>query len=448
VFVADEGDEDESPVGFGGWTGCDGTEGDYVINFPDGSGTDVDLDGTWMTLSLREEDDECQATIAARWYPAARLPARVTRTAVLLRHPDESGEVSELGFEEDALSDMYYDSDALSEVPPVLATGRYSGMTWFYEVYWRSIELPRNAVGALRDPVRGLTIWQWSEDDICGHEWAVEEGSVKPDKQAPSVRSGPATFTPPTRPSGWAGCYNHSAEFLRPGVPREGLLPWDIVAVEASETVPGLESSIRVSGADAPGESTVTPFAPAELTDGATADDTWAWARFADWDRVSGTVQVVTVDEGLADAAGNPLATAQFELMVRDVGPPRSSFEFDGESRATIFGSVSMHADHVSVRGPCDYNEHGVAGRLETADRNRVLFRVRSPENAILIRVYGASGRRYSIEGYEETIWAYEWETAEIPIQDEPEVGFTVTPYGECHFYEGAQVDIDRIWAD
>ena len=225
-------------------------------------------------------------------------------------------------------------------------------------------------------------------------------------------------------------------------------MPWDVVAVQATEPLAGLASHLEIVDPANPGSPSIS-FADATLAEGVPATDTWAWAWFTDWDAVRGTTQTVSVLPSLKDGTGKPVQETSFSLTVLDVGEAAASHDFEGTALGVAgFGNVTVDAGAVTIVAPCNSGTGGIAGRLITSGAQKVFAKVQPDQgSSVQFRLWGRSGATYESDSWVEPD-PDGWATLEVPIGAEDEVGFTVSPNSLCHWTTNASVVVDRIWAE
>ncbi|MBI4918187.1 MAG: hypothetical protein HY825_20290 [Acidobacteria bacterium] len=408
--------------GSGGWGPhpCGALAGFYELSLlPDDPAATPD-DAVDMTLELADDGDACRARLTPRFYPTASVATEVLSAAVVL-------------------------DDSVGAVLPTASVGWYWGLGYFREYHFKEIVLARGPDGAFNGAASAKVDVNWAEDDICLVSEMPYFGTLAADAVAPEIYAGPTRVRPAKRPSG--DCFVASGGKTRPGWPEDTLLPWDVVAVEASEALAGLASHVSIA-AQGGGPTATSGWQDAPIAEGVTAADTWAWARLTDWDAVLGTVQVVSVADGLVDGVGLALGAQAREVPVLDVGPAVDAHELDGTVTVGTFGQVAIAAGTASVTAPCNSGVGGVAGRILTAGKTKVLMRVRLDNlSSLVATVVGRSGATYAVpspggpdpEG---------WLIAEASIAGESEIGFVLVPNSYCHWANDANVEIDRVWAE
>lgn len=386
---------------------CDGLAGDYDVALaPVGTVQPSQA----FSLSLSATGTACSALIAPSGYPAVTLPARLDAGA--LRLDDTSG--PEL---------------------PTLTAGWYWGLHFYREYHFKELSLARAATGALSGAASALVDVQWAEDDICSvdvdQSWS---GTLGPDVTPPGLRAGGRSVIAPKRPS--SDCFSPTGGKARPGLPA-AILPWETLAVEATEPVPGLSAglSLELGGVALATSWTDAPFAP----------DVWAWTALDDWDAVRGKTLTVRAAASLRDRAGHALVERALPVSVLDVGPALASHDFDKLGNVAVFGDATLEGGVLRVEAPCNSGTGGVAGRLRSRGADAVRMRLRADGGtSVLIDVAGKSGRHYT----GQSPFGGEWATVDVPIDSESEVGFSVVPNSLCHWTTSAVVWVDRVWVE
>ena len=414
---AGEGGAVDTAGGSGGEGGgehapsCQGLDGSYDLELaPDFAADDPDAI-TRFTVQLEETAVGCRASVAPEFYPESEALVEIGESSVRLLPT--------------------YDSDSDFEAT-VLAMGWYWGLTFFREYYFHEFDLARD--GAELGPAataRGSTAA--AEDDIAWTDAVDYVGTLTRDARAPQIEVSAAAIDIPVPPP---ADFASTGGERRPGLPEE-LLPWDTVEVRASEPLVGLLDALSVVGNDD------VVWAPATQAAEVTTDDTWAWARFGDWDAVAGTTQTIAVAAGLEDAVGRPFAAAEFPLEVLDVPPAVEQHDFDDATTVASFGELTQGDGFVTATAPCNSGVGGVAGRLITENAVSIEMRARA-DSALLFTVVGSNGREYDeleISAADDD----DYRIYTILLDGVSEVGFTVVPNSMCHWTVNANVDIDWI---
>ncbi|MFO0567547.1 MAG: hypothetical protein U0263_17950 [Polyangiaceae bacterium] len=385
---------------------CDGLAGNYDISLEPATGS---ADATKLTLRLSSKSGACVARVTPAGYPAVELEAAVGANAIEL-------------------------DDTTGPELPTLTTGWYWGLHFFREYHFRHVTLPRTSSGAFDGTAHATVDVAWAEDDICSVGELEWSGSVGPDGTPPTLYVGPPLVYAPKRPDP-GSCFSASGGKVRPGMPEQAL-PWDPVALEASEPLAGLASASTAAH--------TLGFSDAVLDENTKATDVWAWATVSDWESVRGK-SIEVRSEGLVDAAGLALTPTTYEVPVLDVGPAVSAHELDSADGLATFGTVAMDGEFLRVEANCNSGLGGIAGRLSTSGASKVVFRVRTDVGTtLLVEVIGVSGTHYpGGAGYDE-----EWHTVEVPISGESEVGFTLVPNSMCHWTTHATAWVDRIYSE
>ncbi len=397
---------------------CDGLEGSYDLNLGPAS--------TRITMTLSGRKEGCEAVVTPLQNPSYLTIADIGAGEVVLRESCSE--------------------DDPESCSALMATGWYWGLGFFREYYWHQIVLPRKEEGGFEGSATAEVDVHWAEDDIASIDRITYSGSVAPDQTAPQLWAGPHLLEPPSLiPEYPEYSFSASGGKARPGQPEE-MLPWDVLAVEASEPVKGLDAHLQMAAGENGSEAAaITGFAPAELLHGAHTQDTWSWTRFEDWDSVRGTNQKVVVEDGLVDAAGHAVESKILTVPVLDPGPALPEHDFQGDLTVLCYSECTLQPGQVEAVAPCNSGLGGVAGRLITEGAQAVKIRYNSFD-AVLIDLFGRSGARYHRDYVRPD--ADGWVVLEIVIEDEPEVGFSITPNSLCHWSTHAAVVVDRVWAE
>lgn len=386
---------------------CDGLAASYDVTLSPEGQTETE---THFSLALSAEAGECVARMTPSGYPTVS-PALLLGSSAL-----------EL-------------DDAHGPELPSLTTGWYWGLHFFREYHFRHLKLGRAADGSLDGTAGAQVDVMWAEDDICSVSESTWSGSVSADVTPPVLSAGAPSVRPPKRPSE-SDCFSPSGGETRPGMPEE-LLPWDTLAVEASEPVFGLAAGLSAEHASA--------FKDAPIDAQATAAGVWAWASLPDWDAVRGHSLEVHVSPSLADAAGHPVTQTTLTAQVLDVGPALERHELDSTATLATFGDVSVESGSLRIHAPCNSGLGGIAGRVATAGKSQLALRLRLDSGtSLLLSVVGKSGTKYPAT----TGYGAEWQTVEVPLGTESEVGFAIVPNSLCHWTSGATVWVDSVWAE
>jgi hypothetical protein len=391
-------------------------DGHYKLALAHESTTSFEASATKFTMTLTSSADGCKASIAPQFYPRSELLAKVSQNQVVL------GEAV---------------TDPSTLTSSVAATGRYWGLAFFSEYFWSQITIPRSgtSVGAT---ATAQVVLAWAEDDISSRQATNYKGTVAVDDEAPAIEAGPAAISIPVPPP---VTMKPTGGQRRPGLPLS-LLPWDTLEVRASEPLAGLGSKLSVkTSAGAPVAAT---WSPAESKANVITEGSWHWARFENWDAVSGATLKVDVASGLKDSAGHELPAQSLPVEVLKVSAAVTEHVFDDALTITPLGTVTQGDGFITATAPCNSGVGGVAGRLTTAGRSKVMFLV-DPDNYLIISVVGKSGRAYKAASSSDAEGFVTWE---IAIENEAEVGFTVVPNSLCHWTKDTSVKIDRIWAE
>lgn len=386
---------------------CDGLAGNYDVALaPVGTAQAAQA----FSLSLSAAGTACSAVIAPSGYPAVTLAARLDANSVQL-------------------------DDTTGPELPTLTTGWYWGLHFYREYHFKKLSLARNAHGALSGAASAVVDVQWAEDDICSvdvdQSWS---GTLGPDVTPPALRAGGRSVIAPKRPS--SDCFSPTGGAARPGLPA-AILPWETLAVEATEPVPGLSAglSIEMGGSALAASWTDAPFAA----------NVWAWTALADWDAVRGKTLTVRAAAALRDRAGHALVERTLPVSVLDVGPALASHDFDKLGNVAVFGDATLEGGVLRIEAPCNSGTGGVAGRLSTQGADAVRIRLRAESGtSVLIDVAGKSGRHYTAPSPS----GGEWTTVDVPIDSESEVGFSIVPNSLCHWTTSAVAWVDRVWAE
>jgi hypothetical protein len=315
---------------------------------------------------------------------------------------------------------------------------------FFSEYYFYQMVLPRSADGGFEGTATAQVGIHWAEDDIAGIDLNDYFGSVTPDETAPELRAGPRSIEPPSVVP--VSSFDASGGKARPGQP-EQMLPWDILAVEASEPVDGLDTHLSVVTGESESEAVeITGFAPAELLHGASTKNTWSWTRFKDWDSVRGISPIVVVEEGLADAAGHEVTSSRLTVPVLDPGPGLPEHDFEEDMTVLCYAQCSQESGQIEAIAPCNSGLGGLAGRLITDGAKAVKIRLKSSDT-VLIDVTGLSGKHYPrLSLYVGD--SGDWQDIEMSIDEEKEIGFSIVPNSLCHWTVDTHVFVDHIWAE
>jgi hypothetical protein len=404
---------------------CDGLDGNYKLALAPENTTTFEKSATKFSLTLTSTVDGCKATITPRFYPRSESLAKVSASQVELGAPAA-------------------DRDAVTST--VTATGWYWGLTFFQEYYWTHLVIPRS-IGCAREGtcVAGLgatasaqVAMAWAEDDISSVSLMNYTGTFAVDDEVPAIEAGPAAVSIPVPPPVFM---KSTGGKRRPGLPQQ-LLPWDILEVRASEPLVGLASKLSVkTSAGAPVGVT---WSPAESKANVITEGSWHWARFEDWDIISGTTLSVDVAAGLKDIAGHELPAQSLPVEVLNTGAAVTEHVFDDALTIKPLGTITQGEGFITATAPCNSGIGGIAGRLTTAGRSKLMFLV-DPDNSLVIKVVGKSGREYAAAA---TSYAEGFVTWEAAIENESEVGFSLVPNSMCHWTRDTSVKIDRIWAE
>lgn len=404
---------------------CDGLDGNYKLALAPESTTTFEKSATKFSLTLTSTVDGCKATITPRLYPRSESIAKVSASQVELGAP-------------------ITDPNTLTST--VTATGWYWGLTFFQEYYWTHIVIPRSigcagegtCVAGLSATASAQVAMAWAEDDISSVSLMNYTGTFAVDDEVPAIEAGPAAVSIPVPPPVFM---KSTGGKRRPGLPQQ-LLPWDILEVRTSEPLVGLGSKLSVkTSAGVPVGAT---WSPAESKANVITEGSWLWARFEDWDAVSGTTLSVDVAAGLKDNAGHELPAQSLPVEVLDVGPALTEHVFDDALTIKPLGTITQGEGFITATAPCNSGIGGIAGRLTTAGRSKLMFLV-DPDNSLIIKVVGKSGREYATTS---TSYAEGFITREVAIENESEVGFSLVPNSMCHWTTDTSVKIDRIWAE
>ncbi|HEY5956100.1 MAG TPA: hypothetical protein VIV60_06090, partial [Polyangiaceae bacterium] len=391
-------------------------DGNYKLALAPENTTTFETSATKFSLTLTSTVDGCKAMITPRLYPRSESIAKVSASQVELGAP-------------------VADRNELTST--VTATGWYWGLTFFQEYYWTHIVIPRSGAG-LDATASAQVAMAWAEDDISSVSLLNYAGTFAVDDEVPAIEAGPAAVSIPVLPPVFM---KSTGGKRRPGLPQQ-LLPWDILEVRASEPLVGLGSKLSVkTNAGAPVGVT---WSPAESKANVLTEGCWHWARFEDWDAVSGTTLNVDVAAGLKDNAGHELPAQSLPVEVLDAGLAVAEHVFDDALTVIPLGAIAQGDGFITATAPCNSGVGGIAGRLTTAGRSKVIFLV-DPDDSLVIKVTGKSGREYAAAS---TSFAEGFVTWETPIENESEVGFTLVPNSMCHWTRDTSVKIDRIWAE
>ncbi len=350
----------------GGRAGCDGDpccgiSGNRELHaaiYPNEDHEDRD-NANRVVLAAEAVDDECQITVAARWQGPTPYYLEQVDSGVRLRPVADPA----CGHFWDYFPD------------------------YRYEACWQSVRL--TVADGTVAPVAQIraALTRFTVDVSRSDSWSGE-AAVTPDETAPVF--GVERYEDHRdylEQSNYD--YDHFVEF--PLLDESGwlpeILPWEPLQVWSSEPVPTAAEHMGFV-------DTTTSHAGWQAFKSVEAPPReWAvWTRLTDWDAVRGRTLGIVAADGLADPAGNPVATDPIAVAVRDVGPAAIRHEFDDPSLGDDDFYVKMGADVGCATG-CARGTR-IARQVDATDASEVVIRMRTDSEwtSVDIRVVAVDG--------------------------------------------------------
>ncbi len=315
-----------------------------------------------------------------------------------------------------------------------------SGVGYRLDYCWNELVVAAEAeAGGLAGTVSATVSQDEFDCDYSKDNIINAQGQIGEDHTPPRLRL--------MAPGDWLDCnWPNNGTRLR--------LPWSEVVVAASEPLPGLQQGLAF-GAPVPSISdwhAVKSQMQCHLP--ALPPDTYLSTTFQNWQDLRGQTLTLMPSNGLSDAAGNEVLTADLPLTIADVGPPVTAHEFDGQFVGIQYDSsldqLVTDSDPDCYLTGCMQVEVGIAGQLETAGKTLLVVRLRdlsdgySQGGGAVLTVVGGSGTSY---GSSELYPITGWEEVAVPIGNETVVGFEIARVEDCMVYIEPLL-VDRVYAE
>jgi hypothetical protein len=307
---------------------------------------------------------------------------------------------------------------------------------------WSQLVFQLDSSGYLSGSFSGTGGTEADQGDVVWTVAFTGNGALGPDTTPPSVKASPLSAGPPA-----------------------ALLPWDVLAFSASEPIDvgAWQGKTALAG------SRPMPIVYAPGTTTTWVGDTSLLGYLSSWDGASGQA-TLSVQGGLADPSGNASAAFSTSVSFLDVGQKVAAFHFDGTdttspgqwgktavvpSGGACDSAGCMEIGPTNPSNPCTPDRHGIAGRLDTTGKTKLVVHFRVRENpgmysgpnvpsGLPVLTVSVAARGAVSPATETTFgpgtmsevsgpfkWQSDWQSSTVPLPAGPnnEVGFTVTPF-------------------